>query len=187
VRAERAGARYALYLLYWYSCCTGTLLVLASPQCERSALGARYSLYLLYWYKSGLHCSSVAAVTLLRSALEHGYSIYLLYWYKSTSTDAEVAAAANLTEAAGMLGGFTCFTGTKVPALTQKWRQRRTSLKPPACLEAPTACWAAAKSRPPRRLLSFLALLVQKYKYCGQRQSRGRQEGCHTALNLSKT
>jgi hypothetical protein len=71
----------------------------------------------------------------------------LLYWYKSTSTDAEVAAAANLTEAAGMLGGadgmlgsgkveaakkvaqFSCFTSTKVQILR-----------------------AAAKSRPPRRL-----------------------------------
>ena len=36
----------------------------------------------------------------------------MLYWYKSTSTDAEVAAAANLTEAAGLLGGADGMLGS---------------------------------------------------------------------------
>ena len=52
---------------------------------------------------------------LLRRTPQGTHSLYLLYWYESTNTDAEGAA-----EMALRFTHFTCFTGTKVPILTQK-------------------------------------------------------------------
>ena len=52
-------------------------------------------------------------------------SLYLLYWYKGTKNDAEDAASAyrhpSRSRATLLLASYcTCFTGTKVPKLTQK-------------------------------------------------------------------
>ncbi len=53
-------------------------------------------------------------------------SVYWLYWYKSTNTDADGGARCALSAATvrrrsfSVHAQFTCFTGTKVPILTQK-------------------------------------------------------------------